>query len=84
MNLSFLEHHLFYQAPVSAENRYALSAKPEKEKGCVPVFYKEAENVATRVKMESKYFKIISTINMTLHEQSFKTESWKNFVSLNI
>lgn len=43
MNLSFLDHHLFYRAPVSAENRYSVSAKPEKEKGCVRVFYKEAD-----------------------------------------
>lgn len=46
INLSFLERQLFYHTPVSAENRHPLSAKPEK--GCLPVFYKEAENGAAK------------------------------------
>lgn len=46
INLSFLELQLFYHTPVSAENRYPLSAKPKK--GCLPVFYKEAENGAAK------------------------------------
>lgn len=48
INLLFLKLQLQCHPPASAENKDSLCDKLEKEKGCLPVFYRETENEASK------------------------------------